>query len=125
MKLSLSVSKNNFSNCLLSPVLGKGRIIAFNDKYLTFASKNPGDIHLTDYSPFRNMYYNINIFSIDESNILDMEFSPFDRDILALSNDDNSIYISKIGKNYKKNSFTFTPKKFKHSGKINFIQSCC
>ena len=116
--------KDYFSNCDLSKVPTEGRLIAINKKYLAFSSNNPGEIVIADSS--KPGYINENKPNIKgiKENILDLEFSPFNNNILSSSYDNNSILIWKIPdtdndlqENLTKEMLTYN----KHKGKVNFI----
>ena len=119
MHIQCSVNNNNFSNCSLPSYTSKGRLMAFNDKYLALAWSNAGEFCVSSDQP-KNLNYYKSCFTIEKSNILDMEFYPFDSDILAIANENNSIYIVKISKVYHR--FSISHQQYsKHNEKISFI----
>ena len=95
-KLEGKEIKNYFSNCSIPSVSTEGRLIAINDKYLVMPWLKPGLISIVDSNNPINLSQNNNIFETDKSNILDMEFSPFNSNILAICNENNSVILSYI-----------------------------
>ena len=87
---------NHFSKCFLHSTLSDRRLIALNNKYLAISWMNFGEIKLVDSSQPTNLLDESSTFSCEKSNILDMEFSPFNDGILSFSNDNNKVYISQI-----------------------------
>ena len=120
----LSEEKKYFSNCNLLKISTDGRLISINEKYLAIAHKTSGVINIVNSNESRDLSKEDvnNLISInDKSNILDIEFSPFDNDILAYANENNSVIISKITKEDKKinlNNFDIFQK---HKNKVNFV----
>ena len=91
------VEKNNyFSNCFLNSTLTDGRLIAFNDKYLALAYVGIGNIKILDSSQPISLTSDHSTIKMQDSNILDMEFSPFDRNILCFCNENSNVFLSKI-----------------------------
>ena len=113
--------KNYFSGCFLSFSISGERLMAVNDKYLALAYLGKGNIKLLDSSKPNNFIYNYPTISLDESNILDMEFSPFDSDILGFCNENSKVLISKINcratNDFELNSSAYEG----HEKKVNFI----
>ena len=108
-----------FTNCLIPDTITDGRLMAFNDKYLaiSMSNKDRGTINFVDSNSPCNLSEQYSMFSLEDSNILDMEFSPFDRNILAFSNENKNIHIVKIKDNTELNSVKYTC----HKNKVNFI----
>ena len=76
----------HFINCKIPKTITDGRLMALNDKYLIMAwNDNPGSINMVNSNEPFNMDLKTNTFSIENSNILDMEFSPFDSNIFYLA----------------------------------------
>ena len=113
--------KDNFLNCFLNSIITDGRLMALNDKYLALAYLGKGNIKLVDSSKPINLTNNYSTFQLEESNILDMEFSPFDSNLLCFSNDNSNVFLSKI--TYKtSNEIELNFKVYKgHEKKVNFI----
>ena len=113
--------KNYFSGCFLSFSISDERLMAVNDKYLALAYLGKGNIKLLDSSKPNNFIYNYPTISLDESNILDMEFSPFDSDILGFCNENSKVLISKINcratNDFELNSSAYEG----NEKKVNFI----
>ena len=112
---------NHFSNCFLNSTATNGRLMAFNDKYLSLAFIRKGNIKILDSSKPINLTNNYSTIQLEESNILDMEFSPFDSNLLCFSNDNSNVFLSKI--TYKtSNEIELNSKVYKgHEKKVNFI----
>ena len=113
--------KEHFSNCFLKSTLTDGRLMAFNDKYLALAYIGKGNIKILDSSKPINLTNNYSTIQLEESNILDIEFSPFDSNLLCFSNDNSNVFLSKI--TYKtSNEIELNSKVYKgHEKKVNFI----
>ena len=88
--------KEYFSNCFLNYSSSDGRSMAVNDKYLALAFLGRGNIKLLDSSQPTNLTNNFSTIFLEESNILDMEFSPFDSDLLCFCNENSKVFLSKI-----------------------------
>ena len=116
------VEKNiHFSNCFFNSTITDGRLMAMNDKYLALAYLGKGNIKLLDSSQPINLTNHYSIIKIEESYILDMEFSPFDSNILCFCNENNHVFLSKI--NYKAaDNIEFNSSAYAgHEKKVNFI----
>ena len=87
--------KKCFTNCFISSSITDGRLIAINDKYLALAWLGKGTIKLLDSSQPINLMNNNSKVQSEDSNILDMEFSPFDSDLLCFS-ENNHVFLSRI-----------------------------
>ena len=113
--------KEHFSNCFLNSTATDGRLMAFNDKYLALAYIGKGNIKILDFSKPINLINNYSTIKLEEPNILDMEFSPFDSNLLCFSNDNSNVFLSKI--TYKtSNEIELNSKVYKgHKKKVNFI----
>ena len=116
-------TNEHFSNCILNPTLTDGRLMAFNDKYLALAYKGKGIIKLLNPSQIQPINNINDILTIESENsyILDMEFSPFDSNILCFSNENGKVFLSKINcestDNSKYNSTIYKG----HKKNVNFI----
>ena len=106
-KLKNIVSKETkyFSNCSLSTTSTEGRLISINEKYLAMAWKNKGELNIIDSNNLKNSNTNNFITTSDKSNILDIEFYPFDTNILGFGNENNSVILSKILEENQKINF--------------------
>ena len=116
------VEKNDyFSNCFLNYSSADGRLMAINDKYLALAYLGRGNIKLLESTRPTNLTNNFSTIYLEESNILDMEFSPFDSDLLCFCNENNKVFLSKINfraaNDYELNSSVYVG----HEKKVNFI----
>ena len=108
-----------FTNCKIPNTITDGRLMAVNDKYLIMAwnCNNPGTINMVDSNNPCNLNSESNTFSIESSNILDMEFSPFDSNVFSFSNENKSIHVLKLVKpnEIKSDSYKL------HLNKVYFI----
>ena len=116
-KIQGKEKRHCFSNCMTPFVSTEGRLMAINDKYLVLPWQKPGLINIVDPNNPTNLSINNNIFTIENSNILDMEFSPFNSNILALCNENNSVILSYIDK--EKDPFNDSYKG--HNNKVGFV----
>ena len=126
MNLSLSDININdlkieITDCELSTERTEGRLMAANKKYLAMAMKTGKDLLVVDPSKSISLKSEMPCLSHD-SNILDLEFSPFDNNILASSYEDNSILLWKIPEegfheNITKENILYK----KHNNKVYFV----
>ena len=81
-----------FTNCIIPNTITDGRLMAVNDKYLIMAwNDKPGAINVVNPDNPCDLENYIDTFNVQDSNILDMEFSPFNSDIFYFSNE-NKLY---------------------------------
>ena len=112
--------KNSFSSCFLSEEQTEGRLIAVNEKYLAMSWINNGQIVLFDISNSKNIIKNSFYFKLNNSNILDLEFSPFYNNILASGYSDNSVLLWNIQKDGLPQNIKYSIYN-KHKNKVNFL----
>ena len=118
-KIQGEEKKGYFTDCFLSRGITDGRLFAVNDKYLAVAWIESGSVRLVDSNNPINMSKEEG-FIVEHANILDMEFSPFDNNILCHSNDNNHVIISKItGENENMNISSSIYDG--HAKKVNFV----
>ena len=111
---------NCFINCKIPNTITDGRLMADNDKYLIMAWNNkPGAINVVNPDNPCDLENYIDTFNVQDSNILDMEFSPFNSDIFYFSNENNYIFEGKITQDNKLITDYY---KF-HKDKVYFINS--
>ncbi len=85
--------EKKFTSCPSLSYFSGRRFFAINDKYLAILLDKKGKINIAETNKPRNLSYgNFRIIEGLDSNILDLEFSPFDSNILAYSNDKEGIY---------------------------------
>jgi len=115
--------KEHFTNCSIPYITTDGRLMAINDKYLAIPWIDKGQINIVKSNQPRNLsYLNLGIYKIEESNILDMEFSPFNSNILAYCTESNSVFLTSIKEEEERNPYSFNSMKYKnHEKKVNFI----
>ena len=88
---------NKFTNCPSMTYFSGRRFFAINNKYLAILLNDPGKINIADSNKPRNLSSeNYQLIEGVNKNILDLEFSPFNSNILAFSNDNNSVILSTI-----------------------------
>ena len=110
-----------FTNCFTSDYQIDGRSIAVNDNYLAISWEKAGLIKLANTYEPQNLYNNNTGFKFEDSNILDMEFSPFENNILCFSNENNNIYMTKLIDD-SKNTININASIYKgHENKINSL----
>ena len=118
---NLSVKiKKVFQNCYLSEEQTEGRLIAVNEKYLAISWITNGTIGLIDSSKSKDFIPNFSFFKWNNSNILDLEFSPFYNNILASGYSDNSVLLWNIPKDGLLQNIKYSIYN-KHKNKVNFI----
>ena len=112
--------RNFFSNCDLSSS-SEGRLLAVNDKYMALAWKDKGIIKLVDSNKPKNLSQEFSSFSCGTGNILDMEFSPFDNGLLAFSDDNNAVFLSRIQEKEEPNIEINSAAYLGHNRKVTFV----
>ena len=110
--------------------LKEGRQIAINTEYLALASRKSGEICLTNFYDPGIKYKSI---QKNKNNIIDLEFSPFDNKLLAISYD-NREFISILEFDFSKQIFNINDlyhndkvyiKNFNsNKSKLNLMSSC-
>ena len=112
---------NIFSNCSISSISTDGRLMAINDKYLAISWITKGNINVVDQNNPRNLAFNnYGMLKSENSSILDMEFSPFDSNILAYSNENGSVFLTNIKDEHNELKYNHNIYK-KLTKKINFV----
>ena len=112
-----------FTSCPSLSFFRGRRFLAINDKYLAFLFDEPGKINIALSNEPRNLSRdNYKIIEGVNSNILDLEFSPFDSNILAYSNNNKSVILARIN-DEKNNNFRCKNISYsKHTNeKVNFV----
>ena len=120
LKIQGKELNKHFTNCAIPNTNTDGRLIAINNQYLIMAwdCDYPGSINMVDSNNPCNLNEISTTFSIENSNILDMEFSPFYSNIFYFSNENRKIYIAKIKQNEIQSDFYNC-----HTNKVYFIDS--
>ena len=96
--------EKKFTSCPSLSFFSGRRFLAINDKYLAVLLDKKGKINIAETNKPRNLSYgNYMIIEGLDKNILDLEFSPFDSNILAFSNDNKSVNLTRI--NNEENKF--------------------
>ena len=120
IKLQGSIKSKSFSNCHLSNIETDGRLMAFNDKYLIASWNVPGAIYISDLYP-KDKNENQELFIEDDnSNLLDIEFSPFNSDVFAFTKESNLLVISSINQAQNKYTITTFSSYFEDAYLLNF-----
>ena len=114
-----------FCGCNISDQQTFGRLIAVNEKFLAMSWKSKGKIVIVDSSKSsqsKHIFEESPYLKIKDSKILDLEFSPFNYNILASAHSDNSVLLWNIPKEgltkIINNQNTIYNK---HKNKVNFI----
>ena len=120
--IELKEKAREFTNLELNKNMLDGRFIAVNKKYLAMSWKSNGEIVLADSSKPCKIGYNHPHIKIIDSHykIQDIEFSPFNDNILALAYDNRSVVLWKIterNKNATKELSIYN----KHKDKVNYV----
>ena len=120
-KVSGSIRKIEFTNCELSSDKTEGNIIAANKKFLAMILKSENNIALVDSSQSMSIKKDQPCLYYKEK-ILDLEFYPFDNNILASSSIDKSVLLWKIPEEgLTKNKIIEKESYNKHSDKVYFM----
>ena len=111
----------HFTNCFLSSSITDGRSMAVNDKYLALTWIGKGQIKLLNPDNPINMSKYYPTVSFESCDILDMEFSPFDQNILSFGSENKSVYISRFDIR-DENNISVVPSIYSgHTQKVNLI----
>ena len=111
-----------FSGCFLSDEPTEGRLMAVNEEYLAMSWNKNGRIVVVDSSKPKYILADSPYLKGNDSTILDLEFSPFNNNILASGYSDNSILLWNIPKNGLSQIITNENTMYnKHKNKVNFI----
>ena len=113
-----------YSGLNLNKNILDGRLMAINKKYLAISSIIDGEIHIYDSSKsyeLKNIQSNIKI-NYNQNKIQDIEFSPFNDNILALAYDNKSVALWKIPERIIDNNITKDIQIYKkHNNKVNYV----
>ena len=114
--------KEKFTNCSVSTVSTEGRLIAVNSNFLAMSWSNMGEVVVVDSAnPFRIKPDQPRIKG-HRANVLDLEFSPFSSDLLAVTYDDYSVLLYKIPEGGLKEHMTKEVQVYqKHTKKVPFV----
>ena len=114
--------KEKFTNCSVSTVSTEGRLIAVNSNFLAMSWSNMGEVVVVDSAnPFR-IKPNQPRIKGHRANVLDLEFSPFSSDLLAVTYDDYSVLLYKIPEGGLKEHMTKEVQVYqKHTKKVPFV----
>ena len=120
-KISGFDHKEKFLNCNLLQDQIEGRLIAVNKKFLAMNWNSEGEILITDSSkPIKiNPFHTI--FQRNYSKTLDLEFSPFNDNLLASGHENQSVVLWKIPDNDFKNLGNKISIYNKHEDKVSFV----
>ena len=111
-----------FTNCELSDI-NEGRLISANSEFLAMLSKKQNEIIIVNSSKSVKINPDLPRFThTQNSKILDIEFSPFNTNILASGNEDKTVTLWEIPeggltKNISKSKLNYN----KHSNKVSTI----
>ena len=121
-ELIMNQNKEKFTNCNLSKKETEGRLIAVNDKFLAMSWDEQGEIVIVNSSEPHDINEKQPHLNGYSKNIYDLEFSPFNSNILASCYDDNSVLLWTIpdnGLNHNKNN---NPEIYKeHNTEVRFV----
>ena len=120
-KIFNPIQNEHFSGCDIPETQSEGRLIAVNEKFLAMQWKKKDQIIIVDSSkpiqiPTKSPYLK------GKSIILDLEFSPFNNNILASGHSDKSVLLWNIPKEGLTQNITDNNTIYnKHNKKVNFI----
>ena len=97
-RIEFNEKKQKFTNLVINKSIIDGRLIAVNKKYLGVSYFTNGEIALIDSSKPHKIENSQHRIKINNSSykIQDIEFSPFNDNILASAYENNSVLIWKI-----------------------------
>ena len=121
------IKKGEFTNCFISEDITEGRLMSVNQKYLAMVCKkdknnNEGEIVIVNSSNPINMKPDLPKIKRNNKKVYDLEFSPFNNNILASCYEDNTVCLWKIPENGLYENIT-NPYLIhnNHSNKVNFV----
>ena len=121
-KIIVNIRNDYFSGCFLSDEQTEGRLMEVNEKYLAMSWKYNGRIVIVDSSKPKYIQSDSPYLKGNDSIILDLEFSPFNNNILASGYSDNSVLLWNIPKEGLTKVITNQNTIYnKHKNKVNFI----
>ena len=124
VRIEFNEKKEKFTNLVINKNITDGRLMAINKKYLGISYFTNGEIVLADSSKPCKIDNSQPRIKINNSHykIHDIEFSPFNDNILASAYENNSVFIWKIPEGDIKEKIT---KEFqiykKHTNKVNYV----
>ena len=107
-----------FTGCKILEEQTEGRLIAVNEKYLAIPWKKKGQILIVDSSKPQTIHSDFSYLKGNNAYILDLEFSPFNNNLLASGYSDNSILLWNISKDTQN---IINVDYNNHKNKVNFI----
>jgi len=114
--------KEKFTNCSVTTVSTEGRLIAVNGNFLAMSWSNIGEVVVVDSATPFSLKSDQPRIKGHRANILDLEFSPFSSDLLALAYDDNSVLLWKIPEGGLTEHMTQEVQIYqKHTKKVPFV----
>ena len=122
--IEFNEKKEKFTNLVINKNIIDGRLMAVNKKYLAISYFINGELILADSSKPCKIDNNQPRIKMNNSiyKIQDIEFSPFNDNILASAYENNSVFIWKIPEGDIKENIT---KEFqiykKHTNKVNYV----
>ena len=114
--------KEKFTDCSVSTASTEGRLLAANGSHLAMAWNNIGEVVVVDSStPFRMKPDQPRIKG-HRSNVLDLEFSPFNSNLLGCAFDDCSVILYNLPEGGLKEHLTKEVQLYrKHQKKVPFV----
>ena len=109
-----------FTGCNILEEQTEGRLIAVNEKYLAIPWKKKGQILIVDSSKPQSIKSDLFYHKENNSYILDLEFSPFNNNLLASGYSDNSILLWNISKEGLTQNI-INVNYNNHKNKVNFL----
>ena len=114
-KIILEESEEKYEH-RLNNVFGNNKPIAINTKYTVLNSGSPGEIIF-----YKNNEENFKHIKLEDNDILYLEFSPFNDDILAILNINNIISIIDLSEFKVEKNQIKTVCKLSHEGKVDLM----
>ena len=124
-KISIRNKNEKFSNCSISDEEAEGRLIAVNEKFLAISNKNKNSeekIIIVDSSQSKKIKSDLPGLNWKNKKIYDIEFSPFNNNLLASCYEDNSVLLWDIPENGLDKTITKEKTIYnKHNNRVNFV----
>ena len=121
------IKKGEFTSCFISEEYTEGRLISVNQNYLAMVCKkdknnNKGEIVIVNSSNPINIKQDLPKIKRNNKKVYDLEFSPFNNNILASCYEDNTVCLWKIPENGLNDNIT-NPYLIhnNHSNKATFV----
>ena len=122
IEISFGENKDIFTSCQLNNIGTEGRIMSVNEKFIAFSWIEKGEILVVDSSQQLELNNSFPRIKGSQIPILDLEFSPFNNNILCSSHSNGSVFLWKIPENGLNENIVKESLVYKeHKKNVNFV----